>query len=390
MSTTNEIGWAAQLRWATLAALGTAALAVPNPQARAAEPADEFATALSPRSSSQEETAQAIDGVVVSDQRIGWLEGVDAVRMQIDNDLFAGDQQDRDYTGGLSITLSGVRARDGLLSLDPLLRRLDGVASGRQDGAVHYARQIGLLAFTPGNTLIAEAQPDDRPYASLLFVSNGRVRVDADDRGAWTSSVTVGVLGLSVSERLHSAVHELVGSEPPRGYDHQISAGGEPTARYTLARQSLWIADPTGRIDVKTTVQGSVGFLTETSASISVRAGQFNTPWWAFAPELTDYMSAPVPSESYRGEREVYVFVGARVKARAYNAFLQGQFRDSEVHYTANEIEPVVAEAWIGFVTQLLEQTQLSYALHYQTAELRHGPAARDSLWGAVQLTHAF
>jgi hypothetical protein len=332
----------------------------------------------------------AIAEVVVSNQRLGWFDGVDAVRVQIDNDLFAGDNQDRDYTGGMSITISGERARDGLLSLDPLLRRLDSLSADDKDADVHYARQIGLMAFTPGDTLVKEVQPDDRPYASLLFVSNGRVRVDADDRGAWTSSLTIGVLGLSVSERLHSAVHELVGSESPRGYDHQISAGGEPTARYTLARQELWIADPSGHIDVKTTLQGSVGFLTETSASISVRAGRFNSPWWGFAPELTDYMAAPVPTESYRGGRELYVFAGARVKARAYNAFLQGQFRDSEVRYSSDEVQPLLAEAWIGVVTQILDQTQLSYALHYQTAELRNGPASRDTLWGAVQLTHAF
>lgn len=373
MSTTNKIGWAAQLRWATLAALGTAALVVTGNEARA-----------------QANDEEAITEVVVSDQRIGWFEGIDAVRVQIDNDLFAGDNQDRDYTGGMSITISGERARDGLLSLDPLLRRLDSIAFDGAQSTVHYARQIGLLAFTPSNTLVREVQPDDRPYASLLYVSNGRITVDADDRGAWTSNLTIGVLGLSVSERLHSAVHELVGSESPRGYDHQISAGGEPTARYTLARQELWIADPSGHIDVKTTVQGSVGFLTEASASISVRAGRFNSPWWGFAPELTDYMSAPVPSESYRVGRELYVFIGARVKARAYNAFLQGQFRDSEVRYTSDEVQPLLAEAWIGVVTQILDQTQLSYALHYQTAELRHGAASRDALWGAVQLTHAF
>jgi hypothetical protein len=333
----------------------------------------------------------AIAEVVVSNNRIGWLDGVDAVGVQIDNDLFAGDDKDRDYTGGMSITLSGERARDGLLSLDPLLSRLDGWITGDTGGDVYYARQIGLMAFTPGNTLVREVQPDDRPYASLLFLSNGRVNVDADDRGAWTSSVTVGVLGLSVSERLHSTVHELVGSESPKGYDHQISAGGEPTARYTLARQKLWIADPSGRLDVKTTVQGSVGFLTETSAALSLRLGRFNSPWWGFAPELTDYIAAPVPTENHRaGERELYFFVGARVKARAYNAFLQGQFRDSEVRYSADEIQPLLAEAWIGVVTQVLDQTQLSYALHYQTAELRDGPAARDSLWGSVQLTHAF
>src|SRR5690349_14992165 len=215
MATTNKTTWAAQLRWATLAALGTAALAINTQEARAAESDASVATGIEHEPASEVENA--ITEVVVSDQRIGWFEGVDALRVQIDNDLFAGDQQDRDYTGGFGITISGERARDGLLSLDPLLRRLDALGTDAangdpgtiEEGNVHYARQLGLMAFTPSDTLVKEVQPDDRPYASLLFISNGRVRVDADDRAAWTSSLTIGVLGLHLSETLHSAVHEL-------------------------------------------------------------------------------------------------------------------------------------------------------------------------------------
>jgi hypothetical protein len=319
---------------------------------------------------------------------------VSGVRLHIDNDLFAGRNLDRDYTGGMAITLSGTAARDGLLSLDPVLTRIDGlfdeVSASSPPASVRHARQIGLIAFTPSDIITDEAQQADRPYASLLFASNGRVRVDADDRGAWSSSLTVGVLGLQVSESLHNAVHRAVGSEAPQGYDHQISAGGEPTARYAIARHSLWYADPTGRVDVKTTVQGSVGFLTETSAAVSLRIGRFDTPWWSFAPELTDYIAAPTPMESPGVQREVYFFAGARVTARAYNALLQGQFRHSDVRYSYSEIEPIVAQAWIGVMTQLFSNTELSYALHYQTAELREGEAARETFWGGVQLAHSF
>jgi hypothetical protein len=315
---------------------------------------------------------------------------ISGVRLQIDNDLFAGRDLDRDYTGGMAIAISGTAARDGLLSLDPVLAKLDQLSSPSSAVSIHYARQLGMMIFTPNDTLIAEPQPNDRPYASLLFISNGRVRVDADDRGAWSSTLTIGVLGLSLSESLHDAVHELVGSEAPRGYDNQISAGGEPTARYTLARHNLWIANATGTVDVKTTVQGSVGYLTEGGAAISMRVGRFRTPWWSFAPELTDYMAAPVPFEGADAGREFYLFAGARIKARAYNAFLQGQFRESAVRYSFNEIEPLIAEAWIGVVTQVFEQTQLSYTLNYQTAELRSGDADRDVVWAGVQLAHAF
>ncbi|HKU16564.1 MAG TPA: lipid A deacylase LpxR family protein [Steroidobacteraceae bacterium] len=312
------------------------------------------------------------------------------VRVHIDNDLFAARNLDRDYTGGVALTLSGTAARDGLLSLDPVLSRIDQLFSSSEPAAVRHARQIGLIAFTPSDILTGEAQQTDRPYASLLFASNGRVRVEANDRRAWSSSLTVGVLGLHLTETLHDLVHEAVGSDAPQGYDHQISAGGEPTARYMLARHDLVYADPTGRIDVKTTLAGSVGFLTETSAAISMRIGRFDTPWWSFAPELADYIAAPTPVESLGVQREVYFFAGARVTARAYNAFLQGQFRESDVRYSYDEIEPIVAQAWIGVMTQLFPNTELSYALHYQTAELRDGKAARDAFWGGVQLAHSF
>jgi hypothetical protein len=321
-----------------------------------------------------------------------WLpeQEISGVRLHIDNDLFAGRNLDRDYTGGLAITLSGTAARDGLLSLDPVLTRIDELFESSPAASVRHARQIGLIAFTPSDIITDEAQQADRPYASLLFASNGRVRVDADDRGAWTSSLTVGFLGLHLSETLHDLVHEAVGSEKPQGYDHQISAGGEPTARYMLARHKLVYADPAGRVDVKTTVEGSVGFLTETSAAISMRIGSFDTPWWTFSPELADYIAAPTPVESLGAQREVYVFAGARVTARAYNAFLQGQFRHSDVRYSYDEIEPIVGHAWVGVMTQMFANTEVSYALHYQTAELRDGKAARDAFWGGVQLAHSF
>jgi hypothetical protein len=327
-----------------------------------------------------------------ADAEVGMEADLTDVRVQIDNDLFAGRELDRDYTGGFALTVSGRKGADGFLSLDPLLVALDKIVSRSQESRVYHARQLGFMTFTPTNVLESAAIQNDRPYASLLFTSNGRVRVADDDRHAWTSSVTIGVLGLSLSEQLHKAVHEVVGSEPPHGYDHQISSGGEPTARYTLARHRLWVANPSQTLDVKTTVQASVGYLTETSAAISMRIGRFDTPWWGFAPELTDYIAAPVPTQARsQGVRsEFYFFAGARVKARAYNAFLQGQFRDSDVHYSSAEVRPVLGEVWVGFVTQLFEQTQLRYTMNYQTSEVRRGPAARDTLWGGVQLAYSF
>lgn len=316
---------------------------------------------------------------------------ISGVRIQVDNDLFAGHDTDRDYTGGLGITVSGTAAQDNMLSLDPLLGRIDTLVGFRSAaGEVRHAQQLGLLAFTPADIATSRAQQDDRPFASLAFVANGQTYVEPSNRVAWASTVTIGMLGLSVSEDIQNAVHEVVGSPQANGYDHQISAGGEPTARYTLARQQLLVANPSSTIDIKTTVQGSVGYLTEASVGISARIGRFFSPWWSAAPEQTGYLGAPLPVELSRSAPEVYVLAGVRLKARAYNAFLQGQFRHSDVTYSASEVEPVIGEAWVGVVTQIGGQTQASYLLNYQTQEIKAGPAARSALWGALQLTHNF
>lgn len=314
-------------------------------------------------------------------------------RLQLDNDLFAqGGRSDRDYTGGLAVTISGRSAQDSALSLDPLLKTLDRLSIGEgEDGSiVRTARQFGVMAFTPQDITQSAPQENDRPYASLVFIANGRLRVDPDKTAAWFTSFSIGVLGLPAAEQLQNAIHDVVGSARPRGYDNQISAGGEPTARYTVARQKLWMSTPTSTLDVKTTVQASVGYLTETSAAISIRAGRFSSPWWTFNPELTDYLAAPAPiAEPSARRADKFFFAGAKLKARAYNAFLQGQFRHSEVRHTSSNVEPLIAEAWVGFTSQV-GKADFSYTLNYQTREVRSGPAARDYAWGAVQIAFRF
>ncbi len=49
-------------------------------------------------------------------------------------------------------------------------------------------------------------------------------------------------------------------------------------------------------------------------------------------PELTD-IAVPMPIDTHQARAEMYMLAGVRVKARAYNAFLQGQFRESTVRY---------------------------------------------------------
>ena len=350
----------------------------------------EFAAAQTPDLDSLIERASS-DRPAIDGGR-GWS-------LAIDNDLFAPAQNDRDYTGGLGITVSGAQTADYWWSLDPLLGVVDHLllarAADRSDMRVQHAVQVGLLSFTPQDLGTAEVNFEDRPYASLLFVTAARQHVAPDARSVRYSDLTLGILGLSFTSNLHDAIHKAAGSDTPRGYGHQISSGGEPTARYAIGGSTLRgqrLSLGSGLLETKTTWELSAGYLTEASYAVSTRLGAINSPWWTFNPERVDYIARPSPVAHGRGSglTELYVWAGAKLRLRAYNAFLQGQFRDSDHLFAPDEINHVIGEVWFGVTNQFLGGTQMSYAVRYQTAEIRDGLGRRDPVWAGVTISHSF
>lgn len=336
--------------------------------------------------------ARAYSPLPVADAGRGWS-------LAIDNDLFAPTQSDRDYTGGLGVTISGRQTTEYWWSLDRPLARIDRlVLPGADDlpgSSVQPAVQVGLLSFTPEDLRAADVNTADRPYASLLFVTGARQYVAADERSIRYSELTLGALGLSLTSDLHDAIHQAVGSDLPRGYGHQISAGGEPTARYVTGGSKLRaqrLALGSRLLETKTTWEVSAGYLTEASYAVSTRLGGINSPWWTFNPERIDYITRASPVARPRGGAlgEFYLWAGAKVRLRAHNAFLQGQFRESAHTFAAGEVNQVIGEAWLGLTGQFSGGTHVSYAVRYQTAEIREGVGSRDLIWAGVTMSHSF
>lgn len=319
--------------------------------------------------------------------------------IMIDNDLFAPRQGDRDYTGGLAVTVNGAQTAGYWGSLDPLLAQIDrltvsGGEGGRHSNVLH-ALQVGLISFTPEDLRATEVNAADRPYASLLFLTSARDYVAADERSSRYSELTLGALGLSLTSDFHDAIHEVVGSEAPRGYGHQISAGGEPAVRYVTGGSKLRgqrLALGSQLLETKSTWELSAGYLTEASYALSTRLGGISSPWWTFDPERVDYIARPAPLARTRvnASGELYVWAGMKLRLRAYNAFLQGQFRHSDHSFAAGELNHVIGEAWWGVTGQFSGGTQVSYAMRYQTAEIREGKGSRDPVWASLTVSHTF
>lgn len=309
-----------------------------------------------------------------------------------DNDALTPAQTDEDYTYGAALTLAGRRARSGWINLDRPLGWLDeSLGFARCNPFELHSLQVGLVAFTPGVIAVPTVIDGDRPYASIVYLANGRNYIRDRDSPVYHSSVAVGILGLRIAGALQNGLHRAIGSEDAEGWAHQISAGGEPTVRYTLARQDLLASDfqqHRTEFELKSSVAGSVGYLTDVSVALSIRWGLINTPWWSFPPERVEYIAEPAPviggTDIRPGSREFYIWSGVKLRARAYNAFLQGQFRGSDLDYDYRDTRPLVGETWLGVTAQLSAEYRLAWIIRYQTSELRDGPGDRDAIWGTM------
>lgn len=318
----------------------------------------------------------------------------------LDEHVLTDASRDQDYNGGGEVTQSGRspgfigRGLDRALGfVDQKSCKVAGLA-GLQGQSAH-AFAAGLLVFTPRSLGARNVVRGDRPYASLFFLSAGRRYASLDSPVAYDTSLTVGILGLAAADDVQRILHDVTGSVQPKGWSHQISEGGEPTVRYSLARQALLAKFGEGRWrgDSKWTSAVSLGTVTEASVALNARWGRVESPWWSFTPEQDMYVqeTQPVPPPLSAGSpAEIFAFAGARLKARAYNAFLQGQFRYSDLTYGEGDLNPVLGEAWAGVEFRNSSGWAIQYLARWQSAELRTGIGSRSFLWGSVEIAKSF
>lgn len=315
--------------------------------------------------------------------------------VSIDNDALTGATDDRDYTGGVSAALAGPAARryaaPGHRALDWLDRHSGAArlhrssrAAFQQDGV-----QLGLLIFTPDDIANPDLIRADRPYANLLFLEHSHYGADSERRVMHESTFAVGVIGSRFVAGLHKELHELAGDAEPRGYHYQISNGGELTARYSFARHALLAAGGGSgrRYDVYYSLGAGAGYLTEAVGSLGLRWGTLGSPWWT-GMHAGSYGIAGAASrfDGHGVSDSSYLWAGLTLRARFYNALLQGQFRSSALTVDAADLERFVLEAGVGF-TKDFGALELTYALRLQSPEVASGPAARQVAWAGIAIS---
>jgi len=309
------------------------------------------------------------------------------IGIYIDQDLFVPfTNEDRDYTMGFAIEFFWQKDK-GLYPFDNLVRQAGELMGLSDSDNIVYSFMLGTLAYTPDD--LSNPQPiyNDRPYSSLIYLSNKRVR--ADDKNAIAAEVLFGVLGTNFSRNAQSGFHsqyrQIAGTTSPvepRGWGNQISNGGELTMRLRFSNSRLQFSKA-ALWDIASTVGLSLGFQTNASVALAIRFGNIKSKFWSLPYD-------PVSRGNFlpgRPGSEWYFWSAFRTHLIGYDALLQGQFKSSEVKYISAEIEPFVYDGAFG-LTMGYKKSQLTFAANVKSSDLKH--ISRQQVWGSINYLYYF
>ena len=251
-------------------------------------------------------------------------------QIQVENDVFPvpySQPGDRFYTNGVRFSLGrGVHepgAAAGQLPawLRPVRRRCASCL-------IFPSFSLGQQIYTPEDIGNPAPQPGERPWAAWLYAGFGAA-IDTSERTRHDVEIQVGVTGDPAGGEPGQRIwHELSGSPRPRGWDNQLGSDAGLNGYYNF--QHILLGADDGRVvdwDFVPSVKAAVGTMT-TYAGVggTVRIGR----------NITDFPYSPIrPSERRVSVEalpnlEIYGFVGADLRAVAYNYFLEGSLFDDE------------------------------------------------------------
>ncbi len=131
--------------------------------------------------------------------------------------------------------------------------------------------------YTPADLTVSELIVDDRPYAGWTHLEYGVHKSSKKDLRSLY--LQVGMVGpASKSEEIQTGIHNMTGSEPPKGWDHQVD--NELGVNLTYIHKWRFVPEPIGSFESSFIpfVQGNLGNIsTKAVGGISTRFG-WNIP----------------------------------------------------------------------------------------------------------------
>ncbi|HEV2247370.1 MAG TPA: lipid A deacylase LpxR family protein [Terriglobia bacterium] len=295
-----------------------------------------------------------------------------SISLRLENDAFAGT--DEDYSNGISVSLL-LRGRGLLGGFWDLF--------GKRDREYFQGYEAGQVIITPADTSLSIPDPNDRPYAGMLYVDIATAMRQANQFHGF--KIVTGVVGpYSLAEETQNWFHGLIGSGRAQGWDYQLH--NEPILNLVYEHRrkyQLFHAEPGFSADVIPGINGMLGnVLIQAQAGAQVRLG-YNLPDDFGTTLLRGFGSMPFPQHQWDKPAPnigVYVFGSIGGTAVARNLSLDGNTFQDSPHVEKRPFFPAM-EVGASLCTRWFQAT-FSYV--YWGKEF-YGQQ-QDSKFGAVSL----
>jgi len=283
----------------------------------------------------------AIEGVCPLMAGAAESEKTGTLRLALENDMFQGS--DGHYTNGVRVVWVPGPETPAPEWATQLARLVPWFP---QQGVIHHGYAFGQSMFVPSDITVANPPLDERPYAGWLYGSIGLGVESSQQLDQF--GVTVGVVGpASLAEQSQKFIHDVVGSDEPKGWDTQL--GDEPGVILTYQRSWREFATTTflgNPLDFTPHAGAALGNIyTYANAGVTLRYGP-HLPSDYGPPRIQPGLpgSADFAPES---DFDWYLFAGFEGRVVAHNLFLDGNtVRDSR----SVDKKALVGDLLFGFV----------------------------------------
>jgi hypothetical protein len=266
-----------------------------------------------------------------------------------ENDLFSG--QDRGYTNGVILSFLGAWHAQNVEHRDQVTLFIDGLSS-LDISSRDYRRPItfGQMMVTPDDIKTEVLVEDDLPYAGLLF---GRINYEyRTDRRKEKFGLLIGIVGPSArAGEVQKIVHEVTGSNEPKGWDNQLH--DEPAVN--IDYEHIWkLYDSPSH--------SAAGYSTDFSSYVGVSLGNIVTDVDTGFIARWGLNLSPMPNSVYKGgtasvpdvgndpqsEWSFFVMAGVELNYTAYTIFLDGNLWEDDTHSVHRVAEQASLFARLG------------------------------------------
>ena len=291
-------------------------------------------------------------------------------KFNYDNDFFSAT--DRYYTQGIYSELILPLIKKSPLS--KLLIPLNKTALN------YYGINFEQDGYTPRSIRHQGIYYDERPYASIFFISHFLISIDPEQKQSFSTSLDLGIIGPGAKgEEEQKAIHKALNNIQPLGWEYQVAS--DYILNYNLRlEKSLFENKHLEFIGLINTRLGTL--YDDVSAGVLLRTGWMQTYFKNLG--LTKHPH----SESKTNKFQCYFYSKGEIKTVVYNATMEGGMFNKNNIYTipSNDIERVVTVAYAGIVVAY-KSVSIEFTKAYLSPEFKGG---LPHGWGHCAITVCF